>query len=406
LYLIFGIVAIGLLLRGPIIAVAPIIGSISDELDLDASRAGLLTSLPVLCFALVTPFASFLIGRAGANAATTITILGVALGTIIRSSGDTAAAFTGTIIMGVFITIGNVVVPVLIRRDVDPSRIGFVTGLYTSALNVGSMITSIATAPIATAFGWRAALGTWLVLAVVAGIAWLGAVGPRAATKWGPLRPAIETGAIETIAVPHRSVGLSNGASHSATWRSITAILLALAFAGQSFSYYGVTAWFPRLLSDEQGLSDAAAGSSSSIFQIAAVIGALGVPVLAQRAGVLVAMSTLSVLWATIPLGLIFASDGWAAWALLGGVAQGGGITLVFMIVVQLAVSDPHARRLSAMVQGVGYALAAIAPTAVGAAYQASGGWTSPLVVIAGGIALFAVCGITATVRLRRRHAR
>ncbi|WP_227497062.1 MFS transporter [Planctomonas psychrotolerans] len=404
--LLLGIIAIGFLLRGPIIAVAPIVGSISEELDLDASQAGLLTSLPVLCFALVTPLASFLIGRAGANAATTITILGVALGTIVRSSGDTPAVFTGTVLMGVFITIGNVVVPVLIRRDVDPSRVGLVTGLYTSALNVGSMITSIATAPIAEAFGWRTALGTWVAFAVLAAVAWLGAVGPRAAMRWGPIRPAVETGAIETVAVSTRPVDLARTAAQSSTWRSVTAILLALAFAGQSFSYYGMTAWFPQLLSDEQGLSSAAAGSSSSIFQIAAVVGALGIPILASRAGVLPAMITLSALWSTIPLGLIFAPDGWAAWALLGGVAQGGGITLVFMIVVQLAVSDPHARRLSAMVQGVGYALASVAPTAVGAAYEATNGWTSPLLVIAGGIALFAGCGITATVRLRRRNRR
>lgn len=402
--IVLGVVAIGLLLRGPIIAVAPIVGEISEDLGLAASEAGLLTSLPVLCFALVTPLASLLIERAGANAATTIAILGVALGTIVRSAGDTAAAFTGTLIMGLFITVGNVVVPVLIRRDVEPPRIGLVTGLYTSALNIGSMITSIATAPIAHALGWRAALATWIVLAIVAGIAWSGAVGLRAATRWGPLRPAVETGAIETVPTSTRPVGISDPRSHTATWRSITAILLALAFAGQSFAYYGLTAWFPQLLVDEQGLSVSAAGSSSSIFQISAVVGALGIPLLAQRAGIVVAISTLSALWATIPLGLILAPGGWAAWAFLGGVAQGGGITLIFMIVVRLAASGPHSRRLSAMVQGVGYALAAAAPWLVGAAYESSGGWVSPLLVIAGAIVLFAACGIAATVRTRARE--
>jgi CP family cyanate transporter-like MFS transporter len=402
---IVGVVAIGLLLRGPIIAVAPVIGEISRDLGLDASEAGLLTSLPVLCFALVTPLASLLIERAGANAATTMAILGVALGTIVRSAGDTGAAFTGTVIMGLFITVGNVVVPVLIRRDIDPSRVGLVTGLYTSALNVGSMLTSVATAPIAEAFGWRAALGAWVSLAGIAIVAWGGAVGVRAATKWGPVRPAVETGAIETVPTSNRPVGVSDARSHTATWRSVTAILLALAFAGQSFAYYGLTAWFPQLLVDEQGLSVSAAGSSSSIFQICAVIGALGIPVLAQRAGIVVAMTALSCLWATIPLGLIFAPGGWAAWALLGGAAQGGGITLIFMIVVRLAASGPHSRRLSAMVQGVGYAIAAAAPWLVGSAYESSGGWVGPLLVIAAAILLFAACGIAATMRARTRSS-
>jgi MFS transporter, CP family, cyanate transporter len=404
--MIIGIVAIGLLLRGPIIAVAPIVGQISEDLGLTASQAGLFTSLPVLCFALVTPLASLVIERAGANAATTMTILGVALGIIVRSAGDTTAAFLGTLIMGAFITVGNVVVPVLIRRDFDPARIGLVTGLYTSALNIGSMITSVATAPIAERFGWRAALAAWVSLAVLAGLAWLRAVGPRAATRWGPLRPGAETGAIETVPTSTRPVAVSDPRSHTATWRSITAILLALAFAGQSFAYYGLTAWFPELLMDEQGMSAAAAGSSSSIFQISAVLGALGIPILAQRAGIVVAMITLSVLWSTIPVGLILAPGGWAVWAFLGGVAQGGGITLIFMIVVRLSVSGPHSRRLSAMVQGVGYALAATAPWLVGAAYDSSGGWVSPLLVIAAAVALFATCGIAATIRSQRRERR
>jgi CP family cyanate transporter-like MFS transporter len=402
---IIGVVAIGLLLRGPIIAVAPIIGQISDDLGLDASEAGLLTSLPVLCFALVTPLASVLIERAGANAATTMAILGVALGTIVRSAGDTAAAFTGTVIMGLFITVGNVVVPVLIRRDVSPARVGTVTGLYTSALNVGSMLTSVATAPIAEAFGWRAALGAWLSLAVIAGTAWVVAVGPRGATRWGPVRPSVETGAIESVPTSTRPVAIADPRAHSATWRSVTAILLALTFAGQAFAYYGLTAWFPQLLVDEQGLSVSAAGSSSSIFQISAVIGALGIPILAQRAGIVVGMTTLSVLWASIPLGLILAPGGWAAWALLGGVAQGGAITLVFMIVVRLASSGAHSRRLSAMVQGFGYSIAATAPWAVGAAYESSGGWTAPLLAIACAVTLFATCGISAAVRTRRRES-
>lgn len=395
--LVTGIVAIGFILRGPIVAVAPITPEISGDLALNAAQAGLLTSLPVLCFALVTPFASMFIGRAGANLATTVAILGVGIGSIVRSAGGAEATFTGTIIMGAFITIGNVVIPVIIRRDVPTARVGIVTGAYTSAMNVSSMITSLATVPLSAAFGWRGALLAWTGFVVIAAVFWLVAVGPRAAVKWGPLKPAVETGAVDTVAVDTR--GIPVAPAEPRTWRNLSAVLLALAFAGQAFSYYGLTAWFPSILQQEVGYSAAAAGTSSSIFQIAAVVGALGVPLLAQRLGIPRTFIGVAVLWVTFPLGLMLAPEAWLAWGFLGGVAQGGGITIVFMLVVQLSLTGTHARRLSAMVQGVGYALGATAPALVGAVHDATGAWTLPIAVVLGATLVFAVAGLLGALR-------
>ncbi|MFB2555499.1 MFS transporter [Herbiconiux liangxiaofengii] len=395
--LVAGVVAVGFILRGPMVAVAPITHEISDDLALSAAAAGLLTSLPVLCFALVTPFASIFIGRAGANLATTVAIVGVGIGSIVRSAGGVEATFTGTIIMGAFITIGNVVIPVIIRRDIPPARVGIVTGAYTSAMNVSSMITSLATVPLAEAFGWRGALLAWLGFVAIAAAFWLIAVGPRAALRWGPIKPALETGAVDTVAVDTRGIPLAAPEPH--TWRNLSAVLLALAFAGQAFSYYGLTAWFPSILQQEVGYSAAAAGTSSSIFQIAAVVGALGVPLISQRLGIPRTFVAVAVLWISFPLGMMLAPDAWLAWGFLGGVAQGGGITIVFMLVVQLSLTGTHARRLSAMVQGVGYALGATAPTLVGAVHDATGAWTLPIAVVLVATLVFSVAGLAGALR-------
>src|ERR1700712_945070 len=93
---VVAIVLIGFILRGPIIAVAPISGIMRTGLNLNAAQFGLLTSLPVFCFALVTPLASYAIGKAGANFATMMAIIGVGIGSIIRSSGGVDAVFIGT----------------------------------------------------------------------------------------------------------------------------------------------------------------------------------------------------------------------------------------------------------------------------------------------------------------------
>ncbi|NQX27493.1 MFS transporter [Microbacteriaceae bacterium VKM Ac-2854] len=384
---VIAIALVALVLRGPIVAVAPVVDAIRADLALTATQAGLLTSIPVLCFALATPLAVAVIARAGADAAVSISVLGVALGTIIRSSGELTATVIGTIVIGAFITIGNVVVPVVIRRDVAPARVGLTTGVYTAALNIGSTITALGTAPLAESWGWRGALLAWSSFSVLALAAWLIAVGRRRA--FVPIR-AGAIAAADAAGSPPR------------VWRSLTVLLLAISFASQGFSYYGVTAWLPTLLMDENGFTIAQAGASSSVFQIAAVVGALGVPLLVSRLQPFGSFIVVGALWACVPLGLLFAPELWLLWCLLGGAAQGGGITIIFVVIVRIARSDAHASRLSATVQGIAYALSATAPTVVGFAHDLTAAWTAPLLVVLVAVLSFTVLGCIASVRQAR----
>ncbi|PPF57592.1 MFS transporter [Rathayibacter sp. AY1C2] len=385
--LVVAVALVVLVLRGPIVAVAPIIDAVREDLALSAGQAGILTSIPVLCFALATPLALLVIRRAGPDAAVTVTVIGVALGTIVRSIGDVGPAVAGTVLIGVSITIGNVVLPVVIRRDVAPERVDLTTGVYTAALNIGSTITSLGTAPLALALGWRGALLVWLALNALALAGWLVAVGPRAALRPTP-RPAR---ADRAPAAPAPRI-----------FRSATVLALALCFSSQAFSYYGVTAWLPSLLVDRNGFSIATAGASASVFQLAAVAGALGVPLLVRRLGPLGGIVLVGLLWCTVPAGLLLAPQLWALWCVLGGTAQGGGFTVVFVLVVRLSRSDAHASRLSATVQGIGYAVAATAPTVIGFAHDASGGWEAPLLTVLAATCSFLLFGTLAAARQRR----
>ena len=388
-FLLAGVVLFALNLRGPIVAIAPVIGQIRDDLDLSAATAGLLTSLPVLCFALATPVAAALIGRAGPERAVLISLAGILVGTLIRAQGGFAVAVIGTVVIGVAITIGNVVVPVVVRRDFPPARVGIVTGVYTATLNVGAMLTSLGTAPLADWLGWRAAITAWAVLIVVAIIVWGQAAGWRRSIL-GDRGPAPDVLDAPTL--------------HSASWRSLTAWLLMLAFGGQAFSYYGITTWLPTILHDLQGLDARSAGASSAVFQILAVVGALGVPLLAGRwrPGSVVAL--VGVLWLAMPVGLLVNPSLWPLWSVLGGAAQGGGITIVFIIIVRMSRSDDQARGMSAFVQGGGYLLAATGPTIVGAVHEVSDGWSAPLLVVAGSVLALIAFGLIAAARVEARH--
>ncbi|WP_181783894.1 MFS transporter, partial [Pseudonocardia pini] len=259
--LVAAILLLALNLRGPIVAVSPVTESIAADLGISAGTVGLLTSLPVLCFGLATPFASALLGRLGLGRGVLVAIGVLLAGIVLRSVGGLPTAIAGTLLIGCAITVGNVAVPVVIGRDL-PERAGAVLGAYTAALNVGSMITLSLTVPIAGVVDWRFATAAWGALAVVAAVVW-----------WRATRAATAAPVGEAPTEGPSTVG-------PVWWRRPVVWGLTFAFAGQAFAYYGVTAWLPSLLRDELDMTESAAGLSSSIFQIAAVVGAFGVPVL------------------------------------------------------------------------------------------------------------------------------
>lgn len=357
--------AIGLIalnMRGPLVAVAPVIAQLEDDLGFTPVELGFLTGIPVLCFALAAPLASLAGRKLGPEFAITLTLLGVLFGVVVRSAGGGALVMLGTVILGVAITIGNIVVPLIIRRDFTPARQGAAMGTYTAALNIGSFLTSMVSAPLAELLGWRPAIAASGLFAVAAAAVWVIAVGRRAFIPVAV--PATD---------PRRSGKLTS--------RWITAAL-TFGFAGQAFSYYGVTAWLPSLLTDELGMAPAAAGAGSSLFQILAIVGGLGVPLAARFASTTAVGLALGLLWLTVPVGLLLAPELWWLWCSFGGVAQGGGITLIFLAIIRLARDQASAARMSAVVQGTGYSFGAVAPTLLGYVHGVTGAWTGPLLLI------------------------
>ncbi|WP_258804760.1 CynX/NimT family MFS transporter [Pseudarthrobacter sp. NS4] len=374
---------IGLLalnLRGPFVAVAPVVGLMQAELAFSPVMLGLLTSIPVLCFSLAAPLASLAARRFGAELAVTLTILGVLAGVLVRSAGGPVLVVAGTVMIGLAITVGNIAAPLIIRRDFATARQGTAMGIYTAALNIGSFLTSVATAPLAGLAGWRFALGSVAVLAVAAIIVWTLAVGPRNAFLASP-----EDGGDTRLP--------------SVTGAGWTTAGLTAGFAGQAFSYYGVTAWLPTYLHDELGMSLSEAGAGSSIFQILAIVGALGVPFAAKFMGTTAVAVTVGALWTAVPAGLLLAPQLWWLWSTFGGAAQGGGITIIFIAIIRLARDQASAGRMSATVQGLGYAFAAVAPPLVGFVHDASGSWTPALLVILVSVLTFFV---STTLSVRR----
>jgi CP family cyanate transporter-like MFS transporter len=112
-----------------------------------------------------------------------------------------------------------------------------------------------------------------------------------------------------------------------------------------------------------------------------------------SQRGLAVAVGTA---WALLPAGLLLAPQAWPVWAVVGGVAQGAGISLAFTLVVLRSADEATARRLSGMSQLVGYTAGAAGPLVVGALYAATGGWTVPLLLLVAAAVALAGAGVAA----------
>ena len=406
--LLAAVVLYALNLRGPIVAVAPIVEDVAAGLGISVAAAGIFSSIPVVLFAVATPLAAFLMRRASLETTILLSLAVVALGTVVRSLGDFAWAVTGTVVIGAAIAVGNVVVPVIVRRDFR-GREGVVNGVYTASLNAGSVLTTALTAPLADIVGWRWALASWALLTLVAGAVWWrvrgrALPGPRAVageeagvdTAPGHVPDASAAGG-PSLAARSSSAGPQRGSGGSArpVWRRGDVWLLVAAMGGQSFSYYALSAWLPTLLADTVGLDANGAGVASAAFQAFAVVGAIGAPVLMARGvSTRVVLVGLALLWVALPMGLLLAPGANVVWMSGAGVAQGGNFTVLITLMVRRARDGREMQRMSAFVQGCGYGVAATGPTLLGVVHTATGGWTVPLVVVLGALTVMAAAGL------------
>ncbi|MFI2487813.1 CynX/NimT family MFS transporter [Promicromonospora kroppenstedtii] len=390
--LLVAVLVFALNLRTPITSLPPVMGDVAAGLGLDQTLAGLLVGIPALCFSVVAPVASTLIARVGPYAAVTVALVGVIAGTLIRSAGSgttgAVAAFAGTVVLGAAITVGNVVVPVIIARDF-PARTALATGLYSSTMNLGSVFATSLTAPLAALLGWRGAIASWSVVAVVALVVW------QVTTHRLPDRPA-RTAAPPVAERPEETWG--GVLRRPITW------VLTIAFAGQSFSYFAVTGWLPELLRDLLGVSVTTAGNAAAPFQGLAIAGSVLVPLaLAARVPMRGAAVVMGLLWVSLPVGLLLAPQWWLVWVSLAGIAQGGNFVVIFTVVAQQCRTVAQTRRTVAAVQAFGYAVAASAPAVIGAVHAASGGWTAALLVMLGSTLALGTAELVATRRRPRR---
>jgi CP family cyanate transporter-like MFS transporter len=355
------LVLVALCLRGPFAAVGPVLADVGDELSLSTSALALVTSLPLVCFGLLSPFAPVTAARIGLHRAVLAGVAVIAVGIALRSAGA-VGLFAGTVLLTGGIAIANVLLPALARAEYGRRSavvVGAVTGTMGLSASLGAGLAQPLTGLTGSAMG---GLALWLAPVAVAlvGLGLLARVRPE-----GPSAPP----------PPGR---------RTAVLRDRIGLAVMVFFGLQSLSFYAMLTWLAGILEDDAGLTQVSAGA---LVAVAALLGAplsLLVPPLATRRpgqGAWVIASAVPV--AVSLVGLLVAPDAAPVlWAVLFGLGTGAAFPLAMTLVLVRSRDVAQTGRLSAASQSLGYLLAATGPLGVGLLHEATGGWTAGLLLL------------------------
>ncbi|MGW0085590.1 CynX/NimT family MFS transporter [Streptomyces sp. NPDC003393] len=374
-----GIVLAAVNLRPAITSLGALLEEVRDGLGMSGSVAGLLTSVPPLCFAVFGVMAPRLARRFGPAAVVCAGMAAVTAGLLIRPyTGNTAGFLVASALALMGIAVSNVLMPVIVKRWF-PDRVGSMTGLYSMALALGTSAAAAATVPLAGALGggWQPGLAAWAALAAVAVVPWLPLVRDRDGASAGRTPAERQPVRRETA---HAEQAPQAPAPRIA--RSRTAWALAVFFGLQATAAYITMGWMAQIFRDA-GVSAGTAGLLLAVTMVMGVPLAFVIPRLAARLphqGPIALVLGVCGLAGYAGLYLAPASGAWA-WALLLGVSN-CAFPLALTMVGMRARTAPGVAQLSAFAQSTGYLISIPGPLLVGVLYQSSGGWGLPIALM------------------------
>ncbi|EBG7287046.1 CynX/NimT family MFS transporter [Salmonella enterica] len=355
--LIAGILMIATTLRVTFTGAAPLLETIRSDYGLSTAQTGLLTTLPLLAFALVSPLAAGIARRFGMERSLFAAMLLICAGIALRSLPSAALLFAGTAIIGCGIALGNVLLPGLIKRDFS-QHVARLTGAYSLTMGAAAALGSALVVPLALhGFGWRGALLMLMLFPLLAFLIWL--------PQWRTTRTA--------------NLSSSRALHERGIWRSPLAWQVTLFLGLNSLIYYVIIGWLPTILISH-GYSEAQAGSLHGLLQLATAAPGLAIPLILPRFNDQRWIAALvSLLCALGAAGLWFVPGQAVIWTLLFGFGSGATMILGLTFIGLRASSAHQAAALSGMAQSVGYLLATCGPPVMGKLHDASGSWYLPL---------------------------
>lgn len=359
-----GIILISLNLRPALAGVGPLVSAIRTDTGLSNAMLGLLTTLPLLAFGVISTLTPLFTRRFGIEGVLALAMGLLTSGLLLRVIPSNILLFGGTLLAGIGIAFGNVLLPSLVKRDF-PRHTGVMTSVYSSSLGIGAAVAAGISVPLAADLGleWRWSLGSWAILSLLALIVWLPQVKKQTL-------PRHDRSFMKSL----RDLGGSKLA-----WQ------VALFMGLQSLVFYVVLAWLPEIL-QSRGLDANTAGWMLSLSQAVGVAGTIVIPTWAEKLDDQRGLVWLLVFLELASIGGLLLPDPFLVeiWVSLIGFSLGGSFGLALILIVLRAPDIQTATELSGMAQSIGYLLAAIGPALFGAIHDLTQGWFVPLLFLIG----------------------
>ena len=363
--LFIGIILVGANLRAPLTSVGSLIPMIRDDLAISHALAGTITTLPLLAFAFLSPFAPKIAQRIGMERTIFLSLLVLLTGIISRSLFGTSFLFVGTVLIGLAIAFGNVLMPGFIKINF-PFKVGLVMGCYSVCMNIFGALGSGLSVPISSirGIGWKGSLAVWAALTCIAILFWLPQISKQ--------KEQINT---------HHTPSKKNGS----VWHSPLAWCITLFMGLQSLIFYTLITWLPDIL-QLHGYSANAAGWMLFLMQFALIPITFIIPIVAERMKNQKMLGGLTAVCFIVGISAILSGHQSLipVAVIMIGMASGSAFSLSMMFFSLRTTDGQQATEMSGMAQSIGYLLAAIGPTLFGALHDISGGWSIPLIMLIG----------------------
>ncbi|MGW7976785.1 MFS transporter [Staphylococcus xylosus] len=378
---IFAIVFIASTLRAPLTSVGPVVDEIKQVMEINNSVAGILTTIPLIIFAIVSPFVSKVTARLTMSRTILYSTLLLIVALYLRIAGDFTLFLIGTLILGVAIAFGNVVLPSYVKWYF-PMQIGLATGIYSGTMNFTAGLGGGLSFPLSeiTPLGFRLSLSFWILFAIIAIILWI----PKA-------RKGVQLEKATAIA------DQQDRPKKVAITKSKLAWMVALTMGFQSMVFYTVVAWVPSILVD-RGLDPSTAGYLLMLNQFSQVPMTFTFPIIASKLKdqrILVVIITVLFL---VGFSLFFTQS--LVLLIIGiiiaGLAMGACFSLCMTFFSIRARTSDGSISLSGFGQSVGYLIAAVGPFLIGYLHDATESWDSGIIALIVMSALFFIFGYPA----------
>lgn len=365
---------VSLNLRPAIAAVGPVLAQMGTDLAWGEGVQGVLTAIPLIAFAAVSPLVTFLARRIGIDISILLALLCIAAGDFARSFGGGVGIWLGTVVFASAIAVGNVLVPVIAKRDYA-GHVAMATGVYSGCITAGSATAGLLSAPLAQMWGgWRASLAFWSVPPLVVAVLWA-------------LRILHNRKIVVASAAVRNSPSAQSARSQSS--RGVFTRVLrrpmtwyVTAFMGlQSSAFYTMSNWMPSI-SASIGYDASTAGVHLFIFQGIGILSGLVIPKLMNvRGNQVCAALTASAPMLIAGLGMLLLPHLMPVWAFVGGCAQGASLVVALALIALRGRDSAETVVLSGVAQSFGYLIASLGPLMFGVLVQATGGHHVPLMV-------------------------